>query len=353
MTAIETHIRPAPQLRLLVEAGLADHPTALDAWQQWSAAASLDDDIDGPTYALLPLVDANLQQRLGDRHGLLAGVYRRTWYLNQWAIESAEALVGACQAEDIPCAMTGDVALVQLAYRDLGARAISSVDLVCEPGDFARVRSVLMGRLETAQAATEPVATFAAPTPVDDLSVIVTVRPTGVGRTMALPLKAAGTRSVEPADLLIAALTASFATHSPLWLPDSALLLRRHGPSVDWARFAESARAGGIAARSAAALSYLERRYGIASPPQVSYDLSHSVAARWERRVLAARAKNGATSLAARATTNLAKAAYPLTSEHRRPTGRSRTQASADVARAVARSLWMRYRRRRNARPRS
>lgn len=136
---------PGRAADLLRAALAADPATAAAAWRRWQAATVLDD-VPGDEYHLLPKLYTNLTT-----HGLpedadprIAGIYRRTWYLNQRLEARARAICARLAQCGIGHAVVHDLAAVEL-YGSSGQRPLTQVDLLIAPQAVGEAMDALAG----------------------------------------------------------------------------------------------------------------------------------------------------------------------------------------------------------------
>jgi hypothetical protein len=125
---------PTPEQALLLRAAVRGDAHAFAAWR----ARVRFDDLDGPSYTLVPLlhrraaalgVDAALARRI-------ANIYKRTWFKNQLLLHRAAAALRALDAVGVPAVVLKGAALALRTYRDAGARHMEDVDLLVRPGQM-------------------------------------------------------------------------------------------------------------------------------------------------------------------------------------------------------------------------
>ncbi len=131
---------------LLTAALSLDAEVVACAWRAWRAATDLDV-LSATQFPLLPRLYAHLS-----RFGLadaadprIKGVYRRTWYANQWCTRLAAVAFSALGGAGIPAAL-GGAAAVQDLYAGPGERPIGQIELLVAPADVTRTAEAL-GRI--------------------------------------------------------------------------------------------------------------------------------------------------------------------------------------------------------------
>jgi hypothetical protein len=132
------------QTWLLQSAVLSGDP-GRQAWLQWRTHVNLDD-VDSPSYRLLPLVYRNLQ-KLGAQDpllGRLKGMYRRTWYKNQMLFHQAQRLVTQFQEAGICTMFLNGAAMSIHYYRDIGMRSMNAVDIMVPDAQFDAATQCLL-----------------------------------------------------------------------------------------------------------------------------------------------------------------------------------------------------------------
>src|SRR5262245_53419620 len=113
---------PAREQTLLLDAALLPFDAAWSAWQAWKTAVDFENGLDRGSYRLLPLVYRNLSRPgLEDPLlGRLKGVYRLTWYKNQFLFRTLAEVLRRLDAAGVPALVLKGASLTTLYYRDLG-----------------------------------------------------------------------------------------------------------------------------------------------------------------------------------------------------------------------------------------
>jgi putative nucleotidyltransferase-like protein len=251
------------------------------AWER--ARPTLDlDRLEIGSFPLLPLVHRKLE-RLGiDDPYLprLAGIRRRTWYLNTVRAGRAAAALYVLEAAGVrPVVVDGWSAVARGHGGDLTVRAVDGLDVIVPPDrtghaeqalrragyerqdDWLPDERRLAGRDGDACALhTRLAREFAEPSPGDVAA-----------ETAPAELAGAAIRVLRPDDELVRlCLVGARATRLPavLWVADALALLRSSGDEVDWARIQQQADLLRAALRLHDALLYLGREHGAAVPPE-------------------------------------------------------------------------------------
>ena len=101
------------------------------AWRDWRRSNPDIDVLDLGSYRLLPLAYRNLGPLLADDPdaGRLKGVYRRSWADNQLVLKGGRRAIAALREAGLEVLALKGGALIASAYRDVGARPMSDLDL--------------------------------------------------------------------------------------------------------------------------------------------------------------------------------------------------------------------------------
>lgn len=111
----------------------------------WKHATTLDD----LTYAetrLLPLLYLHLR-RLGLADpdlGRLAGIYKLAWFTNHRLFTAAGAAIRMLEAHGVPVLVLKGMALLSMAYGDIGARFSADADIIVDPFQAMRAMKLLL-----------------------------------------------------------------------------------------------------------------------------------------------------------------------------------------------------------------
>lgn len=120
----------------------ASFSTQLATWKQRTT-------LDDLTYAetrLLPLLYLRLRRfGLADPDlGRLAGIYKLAWFTNHRLFTAAGLAVRMLEAHGVPVLVLKGMALLSMAYGDLGARFSADADIIVDPSQATRAMSLLL-----------------------------------------------------------------------------------------------------------------------------------------------------------------------------------------------------------------
>lgn len=290
------HLWPdAPQI-LLLRATLGNGDEARQAFAAWDAAVDFEQQLDGGSFRLLPLLHANLR-RLGVEHaslGRMAGVYRHAWVSVQQALKRAEEVAGRLQQAGIATLFSKGVVLASCYYASPGLRPMSDVDLVVHRAQAFDALAVLEGA--GWRIANDGVAALARARPKDFLAmqcalpllnragdqidlhwrmVAECARAEGDARfwTHAQPLILGNVTALRPSptDLLFHTLVHGLKP-DPLpalrWVADAMQILRVDGDGIDWDAIGKLADMARVRARLGAAIHFLGQEMRVQLPPK-------------------------------------------------------------------------------------
>ncbi len=272
--------------RLLLHAALGDEVECREAWGRARAAVGDADTLDHASYRLMPLLYRNLAAHGVEdpRLGVLKGIYRHAWYLNQRRFHTAAGMLARMQAEGIETVVLKGAALGALYYRDLGVRPVWDVDVLVRRADVPHAAQVLLAAGWTPPArerrSLEHMLRFrhaklyespdcggidlhwyplSEPVPVDDLW------------DSAIPVVVGGveTRALCPADELLVACVHGLGRYAaPVrWISDAATVAR--AGEVDWDWLVARAQQWRVTARLELALRILRTEFAVAIPDDV------------------------------------------------------------------------------------
>lgn len=125
------NLRPSPTHALLIKAALLPGDAARVAHQAWRGGV-LVDDIDGPSFRLLPLLAANLV-RLGVADPDLPryrGIRRQQLYRNRTMLHALKPSMEQLASEGIPVMYLKGVAICASVRRDWSLRHMSDIDVL-------------------------------------------------------------------------------------------------------------------------------------------------------------------------------------------------------------------------------
>lgn len=123
-----------PTSSLLLRAALLSGTEARDAFQSWQSVIDLDNLPPGQS-TLSPLLYRNLQSLNIDHPWLprLKGLYRRSWYANQLALRTLDAVINVLNASGTPTRIMGGAALARNLYPEAALRPIQSLEILVPP----------------------------------------------------------------------------------------------------------------------------------------------------------------------------------------------------------------------------
>jgi Uncharacterised nucleotidyltransferase len=269
---------PTPQQTLLLRAALGD----ADAWRRVRPSIDLDT-LESEALVLLPLLQS---VAVGEDDPLLPrlrGIHHRTWYVNQLRLDRAAPVVAAIQATGAEPLVVNSFELVVAYYRDLGARAVTALNVLVLPDRFDAAAGAVAeagwsawrrGRDWASFAGAEGdecvvrrrlVDEFARDVPADLWDAAVAVE---LGSITAAALS--------PTDELLAVcLTGARARawRSLVWIADAATILRVAGGAIDWPRLVERATRLRATLRLRDALAFLRTELDAPVPDGVVEEL--------------------------------------------------------------------------------
>jgi hypothetical protein len=142
---IRLRLWPDAAEQALLHAALDTDRRACDAFADWQRHIDWDDDIEGGSLRLLPLVHANLSNLAcpDPQRGRLAGIYRYHWCAAQTHIRSGGHAIHLLKAADIPVMVTKGLALACSVYPSPALRPMSDIDLLVPLSDALRALDIL------------------------------------------------------------------------------------------------------------------------------------------------------------------------------------------------------------------
>ena len=122
---------------LMVQAVLLDGAAGLAAFRSWRAEAVLDH-LPPEQYVLVPMLYTRLVELQVEDGWLprLKGLYRRSWYVNQLALDALKDLLEALKAAQIAGEVTGGAYLAQVCYPEPALRPIRAIEVVVPQAQF-------------------------------------------------------------------------------------------------------------------------------------------------------------------------------------------------------------------------
>lgn len=281
----------------LLKAALWQGAEARAAWTEWQKITPLRS-IDVSSWNLLPLVWRNLTNQGLTDDPLVAecrGYYRYHWAKNQVLLNHAAGWVAAWQARGVPVVALKGIPLLLDCYRDAGLRPMADVDLLV-PVNRVREIGALMraeGWVKFFHLQEWENVTFEAQQSFNwqkdgahlDLHWHVDERCTEPGVTdwqwslvQPLQIKGVTTGQLCPEHLLVHVCSHGIIWNTgqaPLrWLADADYILRRHGPTLDWARVLEAADRTGVRLVLRHGLAYAAAELRLPVPAAVLAELN-------------------------------------------------------------------------------
>ena len=277
---------PTPQQTLLLRAALVGGEAGVEAWTRVRPSVDLDT-LESEALVLLPLVHKQLAAAGLDDPLLprLRGIHHRTWYVNQLRLDRAAPAVAALQTAGAEPLLVNSFELVLGYYRDLGARAVTALNVLVPPNRFDAALAAVGGAGWTSKRRGRDWASFAGAEGdecvvrrriVDEFA---GVEPTDVwdaAGTVELASVTAG--ALSPADELLAVcLTGARARvwRSLAWIADAATIVRVAGAAIDWPRLVEHATRLRATLRLRDALAFLRTELDAPVPDDVVTELEH------------------------------------------------------------------------------
>jgi Uncharacterised nucleotidyltransferase len=292
---------PSPTQLLLLQASLWGEERALPSWAEWRRREPDLDTIEEGSYRLLPLLYRNLSPRLAEDRdaGRLKGIYRHSWAANQLGLKAARKAIGALTDAGIEVLVLKGAALIEVAYRDLGARPMGDVDIAVRP---PRVGEAVRALRRVGFAAV-----------ADDPERLLTVRHSLAFRdadgqeidlhrgllwragldeefwqgSIEAKVGGAQVRVLGPADQLLHVCVHGAAwnpVHPLRWAADAFKVIETAGPELDWERPVAMARHGRLTAPLTDSLDFLVEGLGVQIPETSRLALARTPVARGERR---------------------------------------------------------------------
>lgn len=274
---------PTPQQTLLLRAALLEGGAGAEAWARVRPSIDLDT-LESEALVLLPLVHGQLAAAGVDDPLLprLRGIHHRTWYVNQLRLDRGAPVVVALQAAGAEPLLVNSFELVVAYYRDLGARAVTALNVLVRPDRFDAALRALgdaarSGRDWASFAGAEGdewvvrrrlVDEFARDEPVDLWDTAAAVELGSVTAGM-----------LSPADELLAVcLTGARARpwRSLVWIADAATIVRVAGAEIDWPRLVDHATRLRATLRLREALAFLRTELDAPIPERVVEELERA-----------------------------------------------------------------------------
>ena len=292
---------PGPDEIRLLRAGLWDPPAARESWAEWRRAGGRDlDTADPGSFRLLPLVYRNLEPVLRDRDGgRLRGIYRRSWASNQFALRAGGRALRALDNAGVETLVLKGAALLESAYRDLGARPMGDLDVAVPAAEIGRAVQALLGAgLHPSDDDPDALQRVRHSQPFSDadgyefdLHRDLLWRP-GLERELwgaSMPAEVAGvsTRRLCAADQILHVCVHG-APWNPVnpsrWAADASKVMENQADELDWDRLVRLAIEARLVPPLLDALSFLAEELRQPVPPQTIAALSAAPVAAAERR---------------------------------------------------------------------
>lgn len=128
---------PTREQMWLLQAALQEGDVAKEAWQQWRSHVDLDD-VDLPSYFLLPLVYHNLARLHVDDAlmGRLKGVSRHTWSKNHMFLHHTQQVVAQLTGAGIRTMFLHGTAMTSGYYQEANTRLMTAIDILVPQAEF-------------------------------------------------------------------------------------------------------------------------------------------------------------------------------------------------------------------------
>ena len=120
---------PTDEQLLLLKAGLKNPETAALSWESLCSNVNLQE-IEYPSFTLLPLVYKNLKITNHDNLNTCKGVYRQTWYKNQLQLYKLKSILNSFQSASILTILLKGAAMIARYYKDPGLRVMGDIDIL-------------------------------------------------------------------------------------------------------------------------------------------------------------------------------------------------------------------------------
>jgi hypothetical protein len=272
----------------LLRAALLDGDACRAAWSAWRHGGGNIDNVDMPTFRLLPLVYRNLERNRVDDPDMprLRGVYRHTWATNQRLAHRVDRGLEALRRRRIPTMVLKGAAMAAVHYSDAGVRPMDDIDVLVPLARAAQAFDVLQADGWSSQVRIHPVRVMrsfhamplsdasgakidlhwrALPESVCDDDFWSAAVPVTVGR--------ADTAAPGATEQLLHTCAHGLRVHSaPLrWIADAAVILS--GAEIDWRRLIDEASERQITGKIAMSLATLGEVLGTPIPSWVISEL--------------------------------------------------------------------------------
>jgi hypothetical protein len=250
---------------------------------------------------LLPLVHRQLERLAIEDPYMprLAGIRRRTWYLNHLQLDALAPTLRALEtAGTTPVVIGGWPFLAHYYGGDFGARPVEELDVLVRPRDAAAsTRAVAELGFEGPRNVSAGVSSFIRPdghtcTIQRRLAQEFSVPERGIevedlrDNTFEISLGDTPARALAPTNELVRVCLAGARASAPpnaLWIADALGVLRAESTTIDWERLVRDARRLRATLRLRDALAYLRREFDAGVPAETIGELEATPARRRER----------------------------------------------------------------------
>jgi hypothetical protein len=287
-------IRPTPPHALLLATAFADDEQSATAWDR--VRRSLDLGSLGPgAVGLLPLVHRRLEQRDVDDplRQRLAGIHRRTWYLNRVRIERLAPVWHALEHVGAAPLLMGSWELPALYYGDLGARDVPGLHALIR-GDSLEAAGGALSRLGWTgpTSATAHAVRFLGPHGDECVLYRRRLREFPARGTEAehedasrdsidVAVQNVRARAISGADELVR-VCLDAVPPGGMWVADAVTILRNPG-TIDWQCVVDGARRHGAALPLRESFLYLRSAFSVAIPDDALEALARTPVLRRDR----------------------------------------------------------------------
>ncbi|KQC06105.1 MAG: hypothetical protein APR62_08390 [Smithella sp. SDB] len=284
---------PTQEQELLLNAALLQGEKAITSWKSWGAAVNFDQ-LDAGSQRLLPLLYKNLTDHNINHPAInvYKGFYRMTWYKNRLLSHRLVSVLRLLDSNGIPVLLLKGAALVPLYYKNWALRPMSDFDLLVPHKDALKTVNLLCnsGWRPTAQMIDESdLVTKHAGTLIDDSGIEFDLHWKIMhesGRYEDDYNFLDGTGNINFENISVSVLSHTdqlfhILIHgtrwneiAPLrWVPDSMMILREAGDSIDWDRLVNEARRRCLAVPLKKALLYLHETFAAPIPAETILSL--------------------------------------------------------------------------------
>jgi putative nucleotidyltransferase-like protein len=295
---LEGSFWPSEQQKLLLRTAFAGGDASAEAWRRLRPRLDLDN-LDLGSFPLLPLVHRQLEGLAIEDPYLprLAGIRRRTWYLNHLQLDALGPALRALGGATTPVVVGGWQFPAHYYDGDFGARPVEDLEVLVRPGDAAAAgRAVAELGFEGPRGVVAGVSRFVRSdgrscTLHQRLAREFSVPERGLeveglwDETVEISLGDTTTRALAPTDeVLRVCLAGARATALPnaLWVADALAVLQEEPGAIDWDRLVRNARRLRATLRLRDALVYLRRELAAGVPDGAIHELEATPARRRE-----------------------------------------------------------------------